>query len=142
MYMTKELKMLEKYEKITKDTHRANEYFTNELCYSLGPSQLKEMIKDELTSFNLVDVRPYEDYIDGHIPFATHVPYLQLEENFNKFSKDKINVLYSGSPVCFLAKLCAVKLTEHGYPVMELRGGFKGWKKHGFDVVKDSANMG
>lgn len=127
---------------ITMDTHRAHEYFLNEYCYSLGPVELKEKIKNELSSFNLVDVRRYDDYIDGHIPFAMHVPYHELEEHYNMFSKDKVNVIYCYTVVCHLAKKCAVKLTEKGYPVMELSGGFEAWKHHGFDIIKDSAEMG
>ena len=127
---------------VTMDTRRAHEYFLNELCYSIGPKGLKEKIKNDVNSFNLIDVRGYDDYIDGHIPFAMHVPYDELEEHFNMFSKEKVNIIYSYSIVCQLAKKCAVKLTEKGYPVMELIGGFKAWKKHDFDIVKDSADMG
>ena len=39
-------------------------------------------------------------------------------------------------------KKAALKLTEKGYPVRELTGGFKAWKKQDFDIVKDSADMG
>lgn len=131
--------MKEEYLKITKDTHRAHEHFLNEICYHISPGKLNRLIKKELDSFNLVDVRMYEDYLEGHIPFATHVPHKELEENFNKFSKDKINIVYSSNMACLLAKKCAVKLTEHGYPVMELAGGFKCWKKHDFDIIKESA---
>ncbi len=134
--------MQEKYEKIIMDTHRAYEYFLNEYCYTLGPRQLQKMINKKLDKFNLIDVREYEDYIDGHIPYAVHIPHHQLEENLNKFSKDKVNILYGSNFACHLAKKCAVKLTEQGYPVMELTGGFKAWKKHDFDIVKDSAGMG
>ena len=89
---------------VTMDTRRAHEYFLNELCYSIGPKGLKEKIKNDVNSFNLIDVRGYDDYIDGHIPFAMHVPYDELEEHFNMFSKEKVNIIYSYSIVCQLAK--------------------------------------
>lgn len=127
---------------ITMDTHRAHEYFLNELCYSIGPHELKDLIKNDLNSFNLVDVRKYDHYIDGHIPFAMHLPIDEIDEHLNMFSKDKVNIVYSHSIFCHKAKKAAVKLTEKGYPVKELTGGFKAWKKHDFDIVKDSANMG
>lgn len=133
---------MNEHKDITMDTRRAHEYFLNELCYTLGPFELREKIKNELDSFNLVDVRDYEDYIDGHIPFATHVPYDSLESHLNMFSKEKVNVIYCYSSVCHLAKKCAVKLTEKGYPVMELSGGYRAWKKNHLEVIKDSAGMG
>lgn len=62
---------MNEYKEITMDTRRAYEYFLNEISYSIGAHELKELISNDLNSFNLVDVRKYEDYIDGHIPFAS-----------------------------------------------------------------------
>lgn len=130
---------MNEHKDITMDTRRAHEYFLNELCYTIGPKELNHKIKNELESFNLIDMREYEEYIDGHIPYASHVPYSQIEEHYNMFSKEKVNIVYCECLVCHIAKKTAVKLTDHGYPVMELSGGYKAWKKHGFDTIKGSA---
>lgn len=127
---------------ITMDTRRAHEYFLNEISYSIGAHELKKLISDDLNSFNLIDVRKYEDYIDGHIPYATHVPVDEIDGHLNMFSKEKVNIVYSQSIICRKSKKAALKLTEKGYPVRELTGGFKAWKKQDFDIVKDSADMG
>ncbi len=122
---------------ITKNTKRAKEYFENECAYKIGVHALKDKIENDLKSFNLIDVRSYDDYIDGHIPFAMHVPMEKIYDNFDKFTKDLPNIIYSGHPACMKAFKCACLATDKGYPCMVLKGGFKMWKKLDFDVVKD-----
>lgn len=132
----------DQYWDITKNTKRAKEYFENALAYNIGPSALKYLIENDLESFNLIDVRKYEDYIEGHIPYATHVPFDKIYDNWKQFTKDKPNILCSSGPFCHLAKKCAAIAADHGYPVMELSGGFKAWKKHDYEIIKDAADMG
>ena len=122
---------------ITKNLHRAKEYFENECAYNIGVFALKDKIENDLKSFNLIDVRSYDDYIDGHIPFASHVPLEKIYDNFDKFTKDIPNIIYSSSPACLKALKCAFMAVDKGYPCMLLKGGFKAWKKSGFDVIKD-----
>lgn len=124
---------------VVKDTARAKEHFLNELAYSLGPYELKEKLDNHLDSINLVDVRAYDDYIDGHIPFAEHIPAMEFEDNLDKLSKDKINIFYCYRMECQLAKKCIMKALKHGFPSMELTGGFKSWKDYDFDTIKTSA---
>lgn len=121
----------------TKDTHKAKEYFLNEMAYTLGPIELKHMIEHHLDLFNLIDVRMYDDYIKGHIPYATHIPYEQMEKQWMKLSKDKINIVYCYSIVCHLGKKAAYKIASNGYPVMELTGGFASWKKHDLEIIEE-----
>jgi rhodanese-related sulfurtransferase len=133
-------KMREEVLKIMKDTKRAYEYFLNELSYNITPNKLQKLTENHLDMFNLIDVRDYEDYIEGHIPYAVHIPHHSLEDNFDKFSKNKINIIYAHSLYCFLAKKVALRLTEKGYPAAELKGGFHIWKKLGLEIVKTSSD--
>ena len=123
--------------KMTKDTKHAQEFFKQMLAFTVSPDRLKHMMEKHLEDYTLVDLREYDDYIKGHIPFAVHVPYDQLEEQMVQFSKDKINVLYGYSPFCQLSKKAAYHLASEGYPVGELLGGFKSWKKRDFDIVEN-----
>lgn len=128
---------MKEFWEITKNTRRAKEYFENECAYNIGVHALKNKIENDLKSFNLIDVRSYDDYIDGHIPFATHVPMEKIYDNFDKFTKDVPNIIYSSHPACMKALKCAYMATDKGYPCMVLRGGFKIWKKLDLDIVKD-----
>ena len=129
---------MQSYPNVTFNTDRAKEFFLDKISYSLGPVELKQMIENDLNRFNLIDLRKYQDYLDGHIPFAVHIPPEQIEEHWNMFSKDKINIVYCYNPYCHLASKQALLIAEKGYPVMELCGGFYAWKDFfGFDVVTD-----
>ena len=132
--------MHEEILKAAKDTHKAKEIFMNKLAYMIGPDRLKHMMDCHLEEYNLVDLRKYEDYVKGHIPYAVHVPFDQFEEQMVKFSRDKINILYGYSFLCQLSTKAAFMLADKGYPVMELIGGFKGWKKRDLDIVENDVS--
>lgn len=112
--------------KIRNDTRRAREFFENKIAYTLGPVELKEMLDEE--DVTLIDVRKAEDYDEGHIKNAISIPKKELEDNFEKLSKDKINIVYCYTQQCHLAAKAAYILAKHGYPVMELDGGIKSWR--------------
>lgn len=122
---------------MTKDTRKAKDFFKEKLAFTMGPGRLKHMMEKHLEEYTLFDLREYEDYVKGHIPYAVHIPFDQLEEQLVKFSKDKVNILYSYSPLCQRSTKVAYILAEKGYPVREVIGGFKGWKKRDFDIVEN-----
>lgn len=132
-------KNCEKIHKLTKDTDLAKKVFERQLAFSISPDGLNHMMEKELEEYTLVDLRDYDDYIKGHIPYAVHVPFDQLEDQIEQFSKDKINILYSYSLLCQKSKKAAYFLASEGYPVKELIGGFKGWKKRDFDIIENEA---
>lgn len=123
--------------KAAKNTGKAKDFFKEKLAHTIGPDRLKHLMDKHLDEFNLIDVRKYEDYINGHIPYAIHIPYDQMEDQLVKLSKDKVNILYGASLLCQLSQKAAYMLADEGYPVMEVIGGFKGWKKRDFDIVEN-----
>ncbi|MHC4265442.1 MAG: rhodanese-like domain-containing protein [Planctomycetota bacterium] len=114
------------------DIHRAVEYFKAKMEFTAGPVELKHMliIGEEI---NIIDVRYPEDYSIGHIPSSINLSKDDWE-TFDGLSPDKINIFYCYSGVCHLAAEAAVFFASHGYPVMELDGGFEQWKRHGFPI--------
>jgi molybdopterin/thiamine biosynthesis adenylyltransferase/rhodanese-related sulfurtransferase len=89
----------------------------------------------ELTDAQFVDVREREEWDEGHIPGAVHVPRGNLESRIEGVAPDheKKIVLYcaSGARSAFAAKT----LAELGYEdVVSLQGGFSDWKRNGYDV--------
>ena len=83
-----------------------------------------------------VDVREREEWEEGHIPGAVHVPRGNLESRIEGVApdRDKQLVLYcaSGARSAFSAKT----LGDLGYTdVTSLAGGFADWKRNGYDVV-------
>jgi sulfur-carrier protein adenylyltransferase/sulfurtransferase len=82
-----------------------------------------------------IDVREREEWDEGHIPGAVHVPRGNLESRIEGVAGDRSAsiVLYcaSGSRSAFAAKT----LAELGYEdVYSLSGGFADWKRNGYEV--------
>ncbi len=82
-----------------------------------------------------VDVREREEWEEGAVPGAVHVPRGQLESRIEGLVPDRSTeiVLYcaGGSRSAFAAKA----LGELGYEhVSSLTGGFTDWKRNGFQV--------
>jgi molybdopterin/thiamine biosynthesis adenylyltransferase/rhodanese-related sulfurtransferase len=81
----------------------------------------------------LVDIRERDEWGEGHIPGAVHVPRGHLEARIEQAAPDRTQpvILYcaGGSRSAFAAKT----LEELGYEnVVSLAGGFTDWKRNGF----------
>ena len=128
------------HEKITKDLSRAKRFFENIVSFTVGSFTLEDMIKHRLDSINIVDVRDYDDYIKGHLPYAIHFPTKEIDEHLDMIEKSKVNILYTYSDSCSKAYNVALLLLENDFPCVVLRGGFKEWKKHDLDIITNSSN--
>jgi len=83
----------------------------------------------------VVDVREQDEWDEGHIPGAVHVPRGHLESRIERLAPDLSRpvVVYcsAGNRSVFAAKT----LAELGYgEVVSLAGGFTDWKRNGFPV--------
>ncbi len=82
-----------------------------------------------------VDVREREEWEEGAVPGALHVPRGQLESRIEGLVPDRSTeiVLYcsGGSRSAFAAKALGELSYEH---VSSLTGGFTDWKRNGFQV--------
>jgi sulfur-carrier protein adenylyltransferase/sulfurtransferase len=93
-------------------------------------SRGRELIEDE--SAQVIDVRERDEWDEGHLPGAVHVPRGHLESRIERAAPDRDApvLLYcaSGSRSAFAAKT----LEELGYQnVVSLAGGFTDWKRNG-----------
>jgi adenylyltransferase/sulfurtransferase len=83
-----------------------------------------------------LDVREPDEWQEGHIPGAIHVPRGLLESRIESLVPDKSRPLAvycaGGSRSAFAAKT----LAELGYrDVVNVAGGFTDWKRNGFEVT-------
>ncbi len=125
---------------ITKDLSRAKKFFEDIVSFTIGPFSLNEMIKHRINSLNIIDVREYNDYIEGHIPYSIHIPYKEVKEHVDMLDKEKVTIIYTYSDSCPRAYNSALDLIEKHFPSVVLRGGFKHWKKFDFDIVKNNSD--
>jgi molybdopterin/thiamine biosynthesis adenylyltransferase/rhodanese-related sulfurtransferase len=101
-------------------------------------SEISEIDARDLQERNgavLVDVRERDEWEEGHIPGAVHIPRGFLESRIENAVPDRSSrvVLYcaSGARSAFGAKA----LTDLGYEdVSSLSGGFTDWKRNGYEV--------
>jgi sulfur-carrier protein adenylyltransferase/sulfurtransferase len=96
-------------------------------------TQARELI--ESREAVVVDVREQDEWDEGHIPGAVHVPRGHLESRIERAAPDRSHqvLLYcsAGNRSAFAAKT----LGELGYEdVVSLAGGFTDWKRNGFPV--------
>ncbi len=79
----------------------------------------------------LLDVRHPEEYAEGHLPGATLLDVTDNEtfvQGIKKLDKEKKVYIYcrSGRRSRTAAKI----LTEEGFSVVDLKGGYNAWKTH------------
>jgi sulfur-carrier protein adenylyltransferase/sulfurtransferase len=83
----------------------------------------------------VVDVREQDEWDEGHIPGAIHIPRGHLESRIERAAPDRSRevLLYcsAGNRSAFAAKTLAELGYEH---VASLSGGFTDWKRNGFPV--------
>jgi len=125
---------------ITKDLARAKKFFEDIISFTAGPYTLDEIIANRKDSINILDVREYDDYTSGHIPYAVHIPYKETEKHLELFDKSKVTIVYTYSDTCPRAYKTALELIKNHYPAVVLRGGFKSWKKFDFDIIKTDSD--
>ncbi len=126
------------HEDITKDLSRGKKFFEDIISFTVGPFTLDEIIANRVNTITIVDVREYNDYIEGHIPYAIHIPYKEAKDHTDMLDKDKVTVIYTYSDSCPRAYKTALEIIEKHYPAIILRGGFKEWKKFDFDIIKSN----
>ncbi|HTK09906.1 MAG TPA: molybdopterin-synthase adenylyltransferase MoeB [Ktedonobacteraceae bacterium] len=87
--------------------------------------------------FVLVDVREKNEWLEGHIPGAVHVPrgYLELQIEEAVPDKETKVVLYCAGGTRSL--MAGATLQQMGYTdVVSMSGGFGQWKARGFNFVQ------
>lgn len=112
---------------------KAKKYFEAKLNFTTGPIELNEMISRN-EDINIIDVRKSEDYAKGHVFGAISLPK-ESWHTFAGLSRNRVNIVYCYSEVCHFAAGAAKYFAEHDFPVMELEGGFEGWKQHHLPVA-------
>ncbi|WP_445664681.1 ArsR/SmtB family transcription factor [Fodinibius sp. AD559] len=75
----------------------------------------------------VLDVRPDEEYKEGHIPGAISIPTKELEERMKDLPKDKQIVAYCRGPLCAMADDAVELLKQHGFESKRLEEGYPEW---------------
>jgi rhodanese-related sulfurtransferase len=94
----------------------------------LVPSDRTELLKAARKGEVVVlDVRPAEEYLVAHLPFARSIPLNELRQRLGELPKDRAIVAYCRGPYCLMAPDAVELLKLEGYEALHLRDGVAEW---------------
>lgn len=100
----------------------------------LGGGDTAQMTRDELRAraqagdVLVLDVRPLEEYLAGHIPGALSIPVGELSERIGELPQDAQVVVYCRGQYCALAHEAVRLLTGRGRAAVRLHDGMLEWR--------------
>jgi rhodanese-related sulfurtransferase/DNA-binding transcriptional ArsR family regulator len=98
----------------------------------IGASELlQRLVEDNIV---LLDVRPAEEFIAGHLPGALSMPVAELEARLSELPLDKQIMAYCRGPYCVFADEAVVLLRSYGYSARRLEQGLPDWRALGLPV--------
>jgi len=96
----------------------------DDLIPSDRESLLKAARKGEVV---VLDVRPTQEYLNAHLPFARSIPLEELRQRLAELPKDRSIVAYCRGPYCLMAVDAVQLLRQEGYLAIHLREGVAEW---------------
>ncbi len=84
----------------------------------------------------LIDVRPHEEYVAGHLPDALSIPLSELHRRLNELPRGTEIVAYCRGPYCTLSVEAVRLLTRRGRRARRLEDGVSEWRAAGLRVVR------
>lgn len=100
----------------------------------LGDDGVPEVTREELRAraeagdVVVLDVRPAEEYLAGHIPGAVSIPIGELADRINELPEDTEIVVYCRGAYCVLAYDAVRLLTDRGRRAIRLDDGMLEWR--------------
>jgi rhodanese-related sulfurtransferase len=85
----------------------------------------------------VVDVRPPEEYAQGHIAGALNIPLDQLKRRLRELPHDREIVAYCRGPWCVLSFEAVARLRKAGMEARRLEDGLPEWRRAGLPVESD-----
>ena len=82
----------------------------------------------------VLDVRPGDEFHQGHLPGALNIPLAQLERRLAELPPDREVVAYCRGPWCVLSFEAVATLRQRGYQARRLEDGFPEWKIAGLPI--------
>jgi ArsR family transcriptional regulator len=94
--------------------------------------ELRQRMRDGLVT--VLDVRPEEEFRQGHLPGAVNVPLRRLGRWLRNVDQCTEIVAYCRGPYCVLAFEAVAQLRARGFSARRLQDGFPEWKAAGLPV--------
>jgi ArsR family transcriptional regulator len=96
----------------------------------------REDLVDRITDglVMVLDVRPKDEFSEGHLPGARNIPLAELNRRLNELPTNVEIVAYCRGPYCVFAYEAVAALRAKGFRASRLEDGFPEWKAAGLPV--------
>jgi rhodanese-related sulfurtransferase/predicted transcriptional regulator len=88
----------------------------------------------------VLDVRPPDEYVAGHLPGARSIPIGELEAHLDELDPDKEIVAYCRGPYCLFADEAVELLRARGFRARRLAEGLPDWQTFGYPVERGTVS--
>ncbi|MHB9014338.1 MAG: ArsR/SmtB family transcription factor [Ignavibacteriaceae bacterium] len=101
----------------------------------LEPISMKELqSKIKKNEITIIDVRPKEEYINGHLPGAVSVPMSELKSKIKNLPAGKEIIAYCRGKYCVMAPEAAKILTGKGFKTTIMQDDVNSWRFAGLKI--------
>lgn len=104
---------------------------------TISSEELAKQLQNE--ALTLLDVRPSNEFAEGHIKGAWNVPPDRIEQILPDLPKNKPIVAYCRGPYCVYSYQMVQRLRQQGIQALRLEEGFPEWKAAGLPFEQDQA---
>ena len=108
--------------------------------YFRARDEFEPVSRDELLdrlrcgAATVLDVRPEDEFANGHLPKALNIPLSQLERRLAELPPEREIVAYCRGPWCVLSFEAVALLRQRGHRARRLEDGFPEWKVAGLPI--------
>jgi rhodanese-related sulfurtransferase/DNA-binding transcriptional ArsR family regulator len=99
-------------------------------------NELLERVRQGLVT--VIDVRPPEEYSQGHIAGALNIPLDRLERHLAELPENREIIAYCRGPWCVLSFEAVSRLRRAGIMARRLADGLPEWRRAGLPVESDA----
>ena len=82
----------------------------------------------------VIDVRPPEEYAQGHIAGALNIPLDKLKQHLKALPPNREIVAYCRGPWCVLSYEAVARLRKAGISARRLEEGLPEWRRAGMPI--------
>ncbi len=103
----------------------------------LAPVDRQRLVAQaEAGEVTVLDVRPADEFAQGHLPGAVNIPLAELDERLDELPGTGEIVAYCRGPYCVLSHSAIEVLRARGYQARRLPDGVVEWRAAGMPVAE------
>lgn len=88
----------------------------------------------------VLDVRPAEEYLTAHLPYARSMPLAEIRQRLAELPPGKEIVAYCRGPFCMLSAEAVQLLREYGHTATKIADGLPEWLAAGLPVEQGESS--